>query len=255
MKLLKYLIYTTMTLIMIFCSYYLFITYFFNKQNIVVPNLINMTQTEAQDLLKANKLRYDIKIVSSTNHDTGVVISQYPKPNSIVKNNRIIQIEVNMANSIIMPDVTFMHVNKALSILKNLEIPVKKIDYYEYEGSSDIVLASSPKSDEFVDKLKGATLLVSRKPEEKIVYMPNIIGMNLDQANLLLATLGVQIKDISYVEDLTKKPNTIIVSNPEPNEPIQNGYISVVLNKLDEETLEQDIDKIIRESLEKIDGE
>lgn len=57
---------------------------FVPEQNIVMPNLVNMTTTQAAALLKQLGLQYEIS------GESGVVTRQFPAPNSQIKSNTIV---------------------------------------------------------------------------------------------------------------------------------------------------------------------
>jgi serine/threonine-protein kinase len=84
--------------------------------------------------------------------------------------------------------------------------------------------------------------------------MPNIIGLDVNEANLLLSQIGLKINDITRTPDSSYPVNTIVSSYPKADEPINaNTTINVVIsepNAIKEEKIKQEsIDEIIKEAL------
>ena len=101
--------------------------------------------------------------------------------------------------------------------------------------------------------------------------MPNIIGLDLNDARELLKQIGLDIGNISRTSDPTLPVNTIISTNPAAGTKIQRGQkVSIVLNtgaapkkrersteeiinKSQEEIDNQEIERIIDNTINKID--
>ena len=101
--------------------------------------------------------------------------------------------------------------------------------------------------------------------------MPNLIGLDLNDAKVLLAQIGLELGNTSKASDPTLPVNTIISTSPAPGQKVKKGQkISVVINmgtpvKSDKPSVEEiinqtnnqiddkQIDNIINNTLEKID--
>lgn len=61
--------------------------------------------------------------------------------------------------------------------------------------------------------------------------MPNLIGLELDEANNILKNINRKVEVISEANDPSFAKNVIIATNPMPNQNLSNDdKISVVLN-------------------------
>lgn len=232
----------------------IFIYYFFNSKEIYIPNVVNLDINEAKKILEKNKLKYVIIEGTSNTVNKNYVISQYPSPNERVKSNRKIQIIVNSFDSVKIPNILGMPLIKAKIELEKLNIPISRIDYYPSENDN-IILSTYPNIGEAISFNSGISLLVSSSKLNNNNIMPNLIGLTYEQATQILLNSKHRITDISYVEDKTKEPDTILVTEPKAGEEIKNEYISVVLNKINKEEYNKDIESIIKENLKNIDKE
>lgn len=84
--------------------------------------------------------------------------------------------------------------------------------------------------------------------------MPNLIGLELDEANNILNAINKKVEIISEANDPSFAKNVIIATNPMPNEPLdKNDKISVVLNTGLE--LDKSINEIIKDEKKLTDDE
>lgn len=227
--------------------------YIFNSKVVSVPNVINMDIETAKKTLKHYKLNYLIINGKSSIVEKDHIFSQYPEHDSVVKVNRTIQLLVNSDNAITVPNIVNLPLITAKRELKSLGIKIDRIDYYPYDGEKDIVISTYPNVNQAIEYGSGISLLVSTSNLNNENIMPNLVGLTYEQATIILENINHRIKDISYVNDETKEPNTIIVTEPVAGNKIDdNGYISVVLNKINKKESNKKIEDIIKENLESI---
>lgn len=81
--------------------------------------------------------------------------------------------------------------------------------------------------------------------------MPNLIGLELEEANNILSNIKRKVQIISEANDPSFDKNSIIATNPLPGENLdENTKISIVLNTGLE--LDKSIDQIIEEKIKKV---
>ena len=87
--------------------------------------------------------------------------------------------------------------------------------------------------------------------------MPNITGLDLNDARELLKQIGLDIGNISRTSDPTLPVNTIISTNPAAGTKIQRGQkVSIVLNTgAAPAKRERSTEEIINQSQEEIDNQ
>lgn len=132
---------------------------------------------------------------------------------------------------------------------------ISRIDYLpDNNYSEETVLATFPKSDSKISFEKKIALLVSSKSLMDENKMPNLIGLELDEANNILNAINKKVEIISEANDPSFAKNVIIATNPMPNEPLdKNDKISVVLNTGLE--LDKSINEIIKDEKKLTDDE
>ena len=243
----KYIIYIISFLIIITLGRSTFISHFYNKKETVVPNLLFMNEKEAIALIKKSRLKYHIIYSKSGDVNENYTFLQDPKENSIVKVNREVRLWVNKSDSQEIPELAGKTLIVARRYLDELNIDIQRIDYMPTDNiEEDTVLAVYPKAGKKVGITTKISLLVSSKSLIDNATMPNLIGLDKNEASKILAQIGLKINLISDAKDPSFPQNAIIATNPLPGSSInKNTRISIVLNTGIE--VNKSIDDIIQE--------
>ena len=243
----KYIIYIISFLIIITLGRSTFISHFYNKKETVVPNLLFMNEKEAIALIKKSRLKYHIIYSKSGDVNENYTFLQDPKENSIVKVNREVRLWVNKSDSQEIPELAGKTLIEARRYLDDLNIDIQRIDYMPTNNiPEDTVLAVYPKAGKKVGITTKISLLVSSKSLIDNTTMPNLIGLDKNEATKILAQIGLKINLISDAKDPSFPQNAIIATNPLPGTKVnKNTNISIVLNTGIE--VNKSIDDIIEE--------
>lgn len=232
---------------------------FFNKTMVLVPNVVNMEKNEAKKILKKSKL--GANIINSRSNDVPIdyVFSQVPKSGMLVKKNRGIKIYVNDAKGNNLPDFVGETLTKTMGYLQKNNIDIKRVDYLHTDGQEDIVLAVYPNLKK-IGLDEKVSLLVSSHEMINKYKMPDIVGLDVNEANRVLAQIGLKINSISKVSNTTFPANVIVNSSPQVDMPIdKDTKINVIISEpndtiIQKEKIKQEsIDEIIKKALSEDD--
>lgn len=177
---------------------------------ILVPNLRGLTPTDAAAITADKELQVVvIDSVYNRNIAGGVIVEQFPLPDSKVKNNRIIQLTINARSqeTVRFPDLRQSSYRQALQRLKNLRLRPGKIEYAPspyanlvigFRRGEEIVEAGEQVPvGESIDILLGE----GETPGETVV--PRAIGKTLEEAGETL--LHAYLNRGEIIEDKTIK--------------------------------------------------
>lgn len=268
----KFIIFVISLAVIIIFGRDVFVRRFFNEQKSEVPNVMNLDVKDAEKYLKEAGLK--VKINSSNSEKVGFnkVFIQYPEAGKIVKTNRTIQIWVNNGKGKEVPNIEKMELLEAKSILQNSDIQIEKIDYQPSDAKFNTIISVYPAPGTKLDPNQKISLLVSSRKIVDASVMPNLIGLDLNDAQTLLVQLGLKAGKISRANDDTLPINAIISTSPAPGAKIEKGQtVSIVINsgpaqRKAEPTIEdiikqnapgdvtnQNVEDIINQTMEKID--
>lgn len=197
-------------------------------EEVVVPNVCDLTLDDAIEQLKGARLegvvverRFD-QIIKE-----GSVIIQEPLPEARVKKGRIINLTVSLGpETIKVPYLMGISYEQSVSIIRRLGLVIAKVDS-AFSDSVELgkVIGTSPEAETGVKKGDGVTLILSKGIIKK---MPNIVGVQLSQAQLTMEKMGLVMGKIEEVRGSGKK-GTIIVQNPEPGRIVNSGDTVTVM--------------------------
>ena len=268
----KFFIFIISTFIIIFLGKDVFNRRFFNEQKAEVPNVLNLDREEAVKYLKDANLKVKIESEDSKKVGFDKVFIQYPEPGKIVKVHRTITIWVNNGKGRVVPDLVKLDLIAAKSKIQNSDIQIEKIDYIPSDEKFNTVLSVYPAPGTKLDPSQKISLLVSSRKILDASVMPNVIGLELKDAQALLTQLGLKVGNVTKANDDALPVNSIISTSPEPGAKIEKGMVvSIVISagptkKSEEPSIEeiirenqgenvtnQNVEDIINQTLEKID--
>ena len=204
----------------------------YNK-GITVPDVTRISLTEAENLLTEYGLRIEIADRRANSaFPADYVIDQSPSPSVIVKPNRKIYLTVNtvVRPQVIVPNVVNLSLRNAQIQLQNYGLRVGAISY-ESSRFKNAVLRQSISEGVTVEKGKSIDLVVSDGLGDKIVDIPEIIGLRLPDAQLKLRTIGLRVGEIRFqpVKDIV--PNTVLDFTPKVTQLIEGGTLSLIISE------------------------
>lgn len=210
----------------------IFVRHFFNERLTVIPNVMNLNEKDAVKYLKEAGLKVKVNHSRKEDAPADVVYIQFPKAGQEVKVNRTIQIWVNSGEGVKVPDIIGLELLEARSILQGENIQIERIDYQPSNEKYNTIIGVYPKVGTKLDVNQKITLLVSSQKVADSSTVPNLIGLDLNDAKVLLGQIGLSVGRISHSEDATLPINTIMSTNPAAGSKIApNQKINLVINK------------------------
>lgn len=194
-------------------------------ETITVPNLVDLSISEVEDLLMKQHLDYKI-------HDSSyvvgkkpmVVLSQNPKPLSKVKEGRRIYLTINsyLPPKVLMPSLRDVSLEQAKIILATRGLLLGKISYKPGLGRNTVLLQlmnqKQIKPGEQVYKGSAIDLVLANGYGSSEVDIPDLYGMNLSEAEFLLQASYLNIGSVHYDNPNINKESAIIYKqNPALN--------------------------------------
>lgn len=178
--------------------------YTHHGEGMPVPKLKGLTVERAIELLEAGGLRYQINdSVYLIDKAPGIVVEQDPDPNTNVKANRTIYLIITRdAPNIKFPDIAGKTYLEVRSILNNYQLKIGDTSYVS-DVARDVIISSSfggntitkgqqvPKGSK-IDLILGDGLGASE------VDIPNLLGLNLNEARLSLLGSSLVLGQVTY---------------------------------------------------------
>lgn len=175
----------------------------FFKAEVVVPNVVDMKEIDAERTLVQNKLTvvYD-EPEPSDEIASGHVLRQDPQPDSRVKEGREVTLVISSGQETIeVPNVVGKSKEDAILALeaKGLTVGATAPAYDETVAENQVIL-QAPKSGEQVAKGSSVDLIISKGKEPQMVTVPNVVGSSLDEAKSSLGQKGLNVGKVTEQE-------------------------------------------------------
>jgi eukaryotic-like serine/threonine-protein kinase len=214
-------------------------------QTVTVPDLEGYHYSELEGYLNARDLKLEITPDSGfvAEEKPLHVLKQNPRPGTKVKQNRKIYITLNAQNAplIKMPNLVNTPLKNAQEILSNHGLIRGEIVYVPDIGMN-VVLEQKYRGREISEGFeiaKGSQidLVVGDGLGNQILDMPNLIGMDENEAEFLILGSGLRLGNISYVETDTVPKGTIVRQLPPASMDAKTGErVDLWVSELDDST-------------------
>ena len=180
------------------------------EKTVMVPNVVGMSEDEAQRMLDDAKLVVDSTAVYDSSVEEGKVISTDPASGVEVKEGTKVTMTVSMgAEKATVPNLVELSQEDAEAALAAAGLVGSASEEYSDKYDAGIVMSQKTKADKKVDAGTTVEYVVSKGPKVEMVKVPSIIGYSQDVAIQMLEAEGLQAGDIT----------------PEPSETVMAGYV------------------------------
>ena len=186
-------------------------------EGLPVPKLKGLSVENAIALLESKGLRYQIDSVYLNDKNPGEVVEQDPDPNTNVKQNRTIYLTIitRQAPNIKFPDIDGKTFLEARAILNNYGLKLGDTSYTS-DVARDVVLKISfggqpISANQQVPKGSKISLILGDGLGASEVDIPNLIGLNLNEARLSLLGSSLNLGNILYEGVLTDTLNATVI--------------------------------------------
>lgn len=208
------------------------------RNEVQVPNIVEMTQEEAEKALKKSKLKMDVEeVVYDTKHEEGIVVEQDPVEGKIVQKGFRIKVRVSGgAPELKIPSVVNMPVKDATAELESCGFKVIRRSQYSETAPKNVVVRQNPEAGEKANKGDTVTIYVNDNIEEGTV--PDLYGLTVAVAKTNLEAAGFKLGAVTEEKSDIEK-GLVIRQSPVAGTPIEKGgSISLIVSagKQEEQT-------------------
>jgi beta-lactam-binding protein with PASTA domain len=212
-----------------------FVMPYYTKYNegVTVPDVSRVSLDEAQELLTSIGLRYEIADRRANSaYPANYVIDQAPAANVIVKPNRKVYLTVNAATKprVVVPNVVNLSLRNAQIQLQNYGLMVGSVSY-ESSRFKNAVLRQSITEGIAVEKNTSIDLVVSDGLGDKIVEIPEIIGLRLPAAQFKLREVGLRVGEIRFQPIENVVPNTVLDYTPKVTSIVEGESLTLIISE------------------------
>lgn len=220
------------------------------NEGLTVPDVTKISLEEAEELLAVYGLNFEVaERRANAAYPANYVIDQSPSPNFIVKPNRKIYLTVNTAETpkVEVPTVENLSYRNAVIQLQNYGLEVGSISY-ESSRFKSVVLRQGIQPGLMVEKGTQVDLVISDGLGDRVVKIPEIVGLLLPEAQLKLREAGLRVGEIRFQPTKDVVPNTVLSYTPEVTEIREGETLELVISELFEAVEQREDGAVIIDS-------
>ena len=188
-----------------------------SEDTVVVPNLEGKNVVYALELLTDLGLNTKVKGSEySPDVPKNHVIFQEPEPGAEIKKGRDIRIILSKGTrSILMPNLKGLSIQQARIILEENSLCQGEISStYSHNLKKDEIIAQTPSVGSMTTRGECVNLLLSMGIRPRAYKMPNLKGLSIDEAILLIESNNLILGEIKSIFHENQTLNTIIEHEP-----------------------------------------
>jgi eukaryotic-like serine/threonine-protein kinase len=204
-------------------------------ESLTVPDLKGMSVEQAENQISSRNLRYKIvDSVYSAEQPGNTILDQNPWPSSKVKRNRTVYLTVSTTNppEVRVPNIMNVSLRQAVRMLESYGLKAGQLHYIPDVARNSVLGLkvkgkiiepgqALPKGTE-IDLILGDGLVTG------IEKVPNLIGLSLEEATLVMKGWGFNIGSIIYEGDINDRSTAKIFRQepmPGPNAQLPQGEV------------------------------
>ena len=200
-------------------------------QELVVPDLSNLTIEQADSVASAHEMVIDVKdSVFVKRMKRGAVYRQNPAPGSKVKSGRRISLTINAKNAkqITMPNLVGLSMRQAKAELLSRGLLLGKLIYVQDLATNNVLKQihenSEIKPGVMIDSESVIDLVVGLNGNDFVTYVPDLTGLKRMSAVDAVHDHSLNVKDLRFdrtVKNYEDSLNAMVYKQtPEPSDSI-----------------------------------
>jgi serine/threonine protein kinase len=198
---------------------------FWSNNEVTVANVVGKQVEIARSILTNQNLRVNVTESYNDKVAAGNVISQFPEANSIVKEQRMINLVVSKGGEVtVVPDLRGLSRRDAELQLKNAGLVLGRIDeQFNTDAPADTIINQQPRPPAQVNKNTAIDLVVSKGAGPRKFALPDFRGTPLNTVNTQVESLKLKVGKVTEEVNDKYPVGTIIGQNPGPSTEITEG--------------------------------
>lgn len=203
---------------------------FMNVPDVKVPNVVGLQQNDAVEKLEAKKFKVEIgDLVESDIYDKGMVASQTPDGDEIVKEGSTVTLDI-VGKRGGVPDISGMTESQAIEALNERGYIIGTV---EAELSDSVeqgkIISQDPAPGSNLAKGGSVNVVISAGEE---ITVPDLLGMSEQQARDAIETKGLKVGTVKSAYSSKYEEGKVMKQSPSSGKSAKKGdIIDITISK------------------------
>lgn len=212
----------------------LILPWYVSSEEVVVPSVIGMHETEAITILKSAGFK---AMLSDTSHAENFpkdhIFLQKPEAGKVVKEGRAVYLFVSGGEQVVnVPVLKGKSLVDARFALERVGLKLGIIDEVASNYPRDMIFDQQYVDGTPLKKGQSVSVTLSTGSVTGDIIVPDLIGKSLTQARIILSDSLLAVGKINYQISSTLLPNTVLDQYPAPGNKLNaNGNVDLFITK------------------------
>ncbi len=217
-------------------SAYLTLTIIIKSEDaVIIPEISGKDLVYALNVLSDLDLNIKIK-GSEYSHDIpkNYIIYQFPEPGAEIKKGRDVKIVISKGpKTVLMPNLEGVTQQQARIIIEENDLQQGSQSLtFSHTVKKDVIMAQYPSPGTMIKRGASVDYLVSLGNRPQVYMMPDLSGITLDDALIIIENYNLTIGDITAVTERSKPQNIIVQQEPASGFRVEEGsVVNLVINR------------------------
>ncbi len=200
-------------------------------QEFEIPSIVGKSLTEATEMLE--NVGAVIEIAGeepSPDLPEGTVMTQTPLAGSTAKKGRRVRVIISAGREMVeVPTLIGFSQRQCKLKLREAGLKVGTFNWASNDSLPvNVLVFSVPSAGSLVLKETAVNLFFNRGSQDNMVFVPQLVGMQLDEAEQVADSLGLLISKVDYATNAFLLPNTVLWQSLRAGSKIEAGsYIEL----------------------------
>lgn len=197
-----------------------------NDRLVELPALLGADVNEAGATLRGLGLEFEAAPVSSR-LAAGTVVRMDPPPGASLRPGRSVLLSYALPAGQVTPVetprlTTLRYPEQVSAVLEEVGLRVGRVSRIPSDQPAGLVISQSPAAGESAGRASEVDVLVSAGPRGTVTFVPDLVGLPLEEARYLASLAGLRPDRVSVDEVATGgQPGTVIAQSLRPNLPLR----------------------------------
>jgi beta-lactam-binding protein with PASTA domain/tetratricopeptide (TPR) repeat protein len=189
---------------------------------VTVPNLVNLTQRDALNAIKAAGFIAGTLVSRTDSHSKDIVLEQKPTGGARAPRGSAIDLVVSAGaeTGVPVPNVLNLSQTEAKAAIENVGLKVGNVVKRNDTKAEGTVLEQTPTAGTSAPRGSAINLVVA-SAEQPVV--PNVVGMSQTEATTAIESAGLKVRKIQTRSENNKPKNTVIKQSPNAGKTVKQG--------------------------------
>ena len=192
-----------------------------------LPDVVGMSLTDATEVFGEEGIEIEIAGEEPTpDRPEGTVLTQTPAAGSMVKKGRRIKLIISAGQEMVnVPSMVGFSQRQAELRLKEAGLKSGSFNWAVDDSIqfAKVLVYSVPSEGSLVPKGMPINLFFSRGSQTNIIFVPQLVGLNLDEAQYVVDSVGLNISKVDLAVNLVLLPYTVMWQSVQPDAKVEIG--------------------------------